>query len=170
MAKRLPSNYFIDTGGIDLLVKPPDKEIAQFWRVLDKNKTQQHLICNVVYWEFLRKYDTRGNDEARQNFKKAIKLGVLHILPFDQQSADLAVRLFQGVKSRLEGDQKKKRIRMNQLQCDIMIASVAVRNKKIVVTDDFGDWRLLQTVVQQKHLGTLPLVGKHDMRDPKKWK
>ncbi|KKN15721.1 hypothetical protein LCGC14_0983110 [marine sediment metagenome] len=169
MAKRLPSNYFIDTGGVDLFVMPPDKSIVRFWQALEKQNVQ-HAICYVVYWEFLRKYGRRSNDQARQNFRAALKREILSPLPFDQQTADIAVKLFQGVKSRLDGTKTEKRVRMDELQCDIMIAAVAVRNRKIVVTDDLDDWGLLQTVVQYEGLGTLPLLGKDDMRNPKKWK
>ncbi len=169
MAKRLPSDYFIDTGGIDLFVTPPDESIARFWQVLEK-RNLRHAICGMVYWEFLRKYDRHASNQARQNFKKALKRELLSTLLFDEQTADIAVRLFQGVRNRLDGTKTKKRARMNELQCDILIAAVAVRNRKIVVTDDFDDWVLLRTVVQQERLGTLPLLGKDDMRNPKKWK
>lgn len=167
MAKRQPSDYFIDTGGVDLLVAPPDESIAKFWKALGK---VQHSICHVVYWEFLRQYDMKRHDQSRQNFLKALKIELITAVPFDRTASDIAVQLFQGVRSRLSGDKTKRRARMNALQCDILIAAVAVRHRKIVVTDDMKDWVMLREIVQNKSVGTLPLVGRDDMRDPKKWR
>ncbi len=169
MAKYFLSEYLIDTGGLDLLLDPPDDSVADFWNVFARKK-QQHSVSEVVYWEFLRQYGPNCSDVRRQRFVRAIDKESILILPFDRGAADVAVRIFHGVRSRLLGAKTERRARMNELQCDIMIAAVAVRNGKIVVTDDFDDWGLLRTVVQQERLGTMPLLSKEDMRDPKKWK
>jgi len=169
MAQTSPSDYLIDTGGLDLFLDPPDQSITKFWDALRQQKLQ-HVVSDVVYWEFLRKYDPGKNDLKRQRFVKAMNKSVISILPFDRSAADIAIRLYHGVRSRLTGGKAERRTRMNALQCDIMIAAVAVRNAKIVVTDDLDDWGLLRQVVDEGGIGKLPLVSKDDMRDPKKWK
>ena len=167
MASRQPSDYFIDTGGIDLFVSPPDESIVKFWESLGD---VHHSICEVVYWEFLRQYYAGKYATPRQHFLKAIKNEVITSVPFDRTASEIAIQLYQHVHTRLTGGKKERRARMNELQCDILIAAVAVRHRKIVVTDDFDDWGMLREIVVSQRLGTLPLLVKGDMRDPRRWK
>lgn len=169
MAQTSPSEYLIDTGGLDILLGTREESIVRFWDVLAKQRLH-HAVSDVVYWEFLRQYDSPKNDRKRQRFVKAMDRGRIVLLPFDRKAADIAIRLYHGIRSRLTVSKSDRRTRMNALQCDIMIAAVAVRNAKIVVTDDLDDWGLLRQVAQDDGIGRLPLISKDDMRDPKKWK
>jgi len=162
-----PSDYFIDTGAIELFVDPPDDSIAEFWKSLGK---VQHTICEVVYWEFMRQFDIRGNSIARQRFVKSLDRGLIKSVPVDPDAAKLAVSIYQHVRTTLSGDKSARRIRMNELQCDIIIAATAVRHRRAVITDDPKDWTQLHEVVTSNKLGTLPILVKDDMRDPSRWK
>ncbi|MGP1347126.1 MAG: type II toxin-antitoxin system VapC family toxin [Phycisphaerales bacterium] len=162
-----PSDYLIDTGAVELFLDPPDKSIAAFWTSLGKVR---HAICEVVYWEFMRQFDLRGNSVARQRFVKALDRGLIESLPIDRDTAELGVSLYQYIRNGVSGNKSARRARMNELQCDILIAAVAVRHGKIVVTDDPLDWALLRGVVAGNKIGTLPILLKDEMRDPSKWK
>lgn len=166
MPKPSPSDYLIDTGAIELFVTPPDESILKFWRSLGD---VQHMICEVVYWEFMRQFDVKKNSLARQNFMKALKRGILESVPIDRDAANIAVSIYQHMRSGLAGGKSDRRIRMNELQCDIMIAAAAVRHGRTVVTDDPKDWAQLREIVVSKKLGTLPILVKDDMRDPSRW-
>jgi predicted nucleic acid-binding protein len=163
-----PSDYLIDTGAVDLFVNPGEESILKFWKSLGK---VQHAVCEVVCWEYLRQFEPTGNSKGRQRFRKAFEKGLVTSLPMDKHATKCAVALYQQVRKTLKDQEKqKRRLRMNELQCDVLIAAVAVRHGKAVITDDRTDWVMLSEAVKCCKIGTLPLLFKEDMRDPKKWR
>ena len=162
-----PSDYLIDTGAIDLFVDPK-KDTIKFWQNQAK---LQHSVCEVVCWEYLRQFDSNTNRVGRQRFVKALKKGMVASLSMDEQATKYAVSLYQQVRKGLKDQEKqKRRVRMNELQCDVLIAAVAVRHGKAVITDDRADWIMLSEAVNNCKIGTLRLLFKEDMRDPRKWR
>lgn len=168
MTKNLTqSDYLIDTGAIDLFVYPK-KDTIKFWQNLNK---EQHAVSEVVCWEYLRQFDPNANNVGRQRFRKALKNGLVVSLQMDDQAIKYAVSLYQHVRKGLkEQDKQEQRRRLNELQCDVLIAAVAVRHGKAVITEDRADWVMLSTAVKCCRIGTLPLLFKEDMRDPRKWR
>lgn len=151
---------FIDTGGVDLFVDPPDSQVVSFWGRFAPEAA--HYICEIVYWEYLRQFDPRRRSIGWQRFRTALKKGRLSFLPFRQREADIAIQIYQGVKRRLSDDQGGK-LRLKDMQCDIMIASVGVAHQKTVLTMDVKDWALIRECVQYDGLGTLALADRKDI-------
>jgi hypothetical protein len=49
------------------------------------------------------------------------------------------------------------------MQCDIIIAAIAVSRRKQVLTQDVADWAVIKSVVESGSLGTLRLSDRHDI-------
>jgi predicted nucleic acid-binding protein len=151
----MPEAVFIDSGA------PPDERVLRYWKRFGKDV--RHFLSHVVYWEYLRQFSARSNSLERQRFVSRFGQNGFQILPFETRQADLAIEIYQGVKSLLPNNRDGK-VKLRELHQDIMIAATAVSSHKTVATDDLKDWNLIKIVVEREKLGTLPLVSLKDMR------
>ncbi len=147
--------YFLDSGGIDLLVDPGDIRLVKIWqRHFGKAK---HCLSTVAYWEYLRQFKKNENALRRQRFVRLVKRDFFEFLPFDKVAADLATDIYHEMNS-LVGEEELKR-----MHCDIMIAAVAVSRGKTVLTEDVEDWNYIKLAVEGSGLGMLPVADRKDI-------
>jgi predicted nucleic acid-binding protein len=151
---------FIDTGGIDLLMDTRDPRVARYWKRFPKGL--KLFISHFAYWEYLRKFAANDHSFERQQFVKALDRGRFEFVPFGVPEAELAVRLYHGVKVLLPDDRKGRR-KLTDMQCDIMIAATAIACGKRVLTRDMRDWKLIRIAVERGKLGTLTEIDRKDI-------
>ncbi len=152
--------FFIDTGGVDLLVNPSDKRVLKFWERFPEGT--KHFLCHIVYWEYLRQFKPNGNSIYRQRFVRLVRQESFEFLQFEKDAADIAVNIYTRLTQRLRRTQGWK-LKLKDMHCDIMIAAIAVWHKKPVLTQDIGDWAMIKSVIEGEKLGTLRVSDQRDI-------
>lgn len=131
----------IDCGGLDKFFEPDRPPLKKFWESFGSDAV--HYITPIVYWEFLNQYDSYH--KYHKALKKLVEEGKLRFLEFGPDAAALASKVYCVLKPLVDSiPKKKRRERLEPLQCDVFIAASAYQADKPVFTTDRNDWLMIQ--------------------------